>query len=45
MATKRVTLTSPSGEPYETGDPTEITRLKAYGYTEQTRKAATAEKK
>lgn len=37
----RVTLTSPSGDTYETADRTEITRLKAHGYTE---KKATSKK-
>lgn len=30
---ERTTLYSPDGRPYETGSPTEITRLKAYGYS------------
>jgi hypothetical protein len=36
-------LTSPDGRDYETSDPTEITRLKAQGYTEASRPQSKAQ--
>jgi hypothetical protein len=45
VADSNVTLYSPNGEKYVTGSRTEITRLKAQGYTEKKQSAPKSDAK